>query len=58
MVADNEEHPLSVLLRDGDRIFLTDQTGERGVEYLGPSWTFVDLTPIGRQQTWEDSPAD
>lgn len=58
MVADNEEHPLSVLLRDGDRIFLTDQTGERGVEHLGPSWTFVDLTPIGRQQTWEDSPAD
>lgn len=48
---------LSVLLRDGARIFLTYQTGDRGLEYVGPNWTFLDLTPFGRQEPWEDSPA-
>ena len=28
----------------------------RGVEALGSSWTFLDLTPLGRQEAWEDSP--
>jgi len=28
-----------------------------GVETLGPVWTFLDLTPLGRQEKWEDSPA-
>ena len=23
----------------------------------GSVWTFLDLTPFGRQETWEDSPA-
>jgi hypothetical protein len=29
----------------------------RWAEALGSSWTFLDLTPLGRQETWEDSPA-
>src|SRR6266566_3079261 len=28
----------------------------RGVESLGPVWTLLDLTPLGRQEEWEDSP--
>ncbi len=28
----------------------------RGVEALGSTWTFLDLTPLGRQENWEDSP--
>jgi predicted dithiol-disulfide oxidoreductase (DUF899 family) len=24
---------------------------------FGPTWTFLDLTPLGRQENWEDSPA-
>ena len=28
----------------------------RGVEALGSTWTFLDLTPLGRQEDWEDSP--
>jgi predicted dithiol-disulfide oxidoreductase (DUF899 family) len=47
---------LSVFLRDGDRVFRTYFTSGRGVETLGPAWTFLDLTPYGRQETWEDSP--
>jgi predicted dithiol-disulfide oxidoreductase (DUF899 family) len=27
-----------------------------GVESLGSVWTFLDLTPMGRQEEWEDSP--
>jgi predicted dithiol-disulfide oxidoreductase (DUF899 family) len=51
-----EEHRLSVFLRRGDRVFQTYATGRRGVEHLGSHWTYLDLTPYGRQETWEDSP--
>jgi predicted dithiol-disulfide oxidoreductase (DUF899 family) len=47
---------LNVFLRDGDRAFLTYETRGRGVEALGSVWTFLDLTPFGREETWEDSP--
>ena len=52
-----ETFGLSVFLRDGDRIFRTYFTSGRGVEALGSVWTFLDLTPFGRQEKWEDSPA-
>ena len=48
---------LSVFLRDGDDVFRTYFTTARGVEALGSVWTFLDLTPLGRQEEWEDSPA-
>ena len=48
---------LNVFLRDGERIFRTYFTSGRGVEALGSNWTFLDLTPLGRQEEWEDSPA-
>jgi predicted dithiol-disulfide oxidoreductase (DUF899 family) len=48
---------LSVFLRDGNRTFRTYFTSGRGVEALGSVWTFLDLTPLGRQEEWEDSPA-
>jgi predicted dithiol-disulfide oxidoreductase (DUF899 family) len=47
---------LSVFLRDGDEVFRSYFTDARGVEALGSVWTFLDLTPLGRQETWEDSP--
>ncbi len=47
---------LNVFLRDGDEVFRTYFTSGRGVEALGSTWTFLDLTPLGRQETWEDSP--
>jgi predicted dithiol-disulfide oxidoreductase (DUF899 family) len=48
---------LSVFLRDGEWVFRTYFTAGRGVEALGSTWTFLDLTPLGRQEAWEDSPA-
>ena len=51
-----ESFALDVFLRDGDRVFLTYATRGRGVEALGSVWTFLDLTPLGRQEEWEDTP--
>ncbi|MEU9834523.1 DUF899 domain-containing protein [Streptosporangium sp. NPDC048047] len=47
---------LNVFLRDGDEVHRTYFTTARGVERLGSVWTLLDLTPFGRQETWEDSP--
>jgi predicted dithiol-disulfide oxidoreductase (DUF899 family) len=52
----DETFGLSVFLRDGDSVFRTYYTNRRGVEALGPVWSFLDLTPYGRQEAWEDSP--
>jgi predicted dithiol-disulfide oxidoreductase (DUF899 family) len=52
-----ETFGLSVFLRDGDGILRSYFTAGRGVEALGSVWTFLDLTPLGRQEDWEDSPA-
>ena len=53
-----EYFSLDVYVRDGDRVFLTYATRARGVEALGSVWTFLDLTPLGRQEEWEDTPGD
>ena len=55
---DGEEiHSVSVFLRDGDRVFHTWQTFSRGEEPFMVVFDLLDLTPYGRQETWEDSPA-
>lgn len=51
-----ETFGLSVFFRDGDRVFRSYFTTTRGVESLGPVWSFLDVTPFGRQEEWEDSP--
>jgi len=53
---DGETFGLSVFLRDGDDVYRTYFTTARGVEALGSVWTLLDLTPLGRQEDWEDSP--
>lgn len=52
-----ENHAVSVFLRDGDDVFRTYLTEDRGVEHLGSHWTYLDLVPYGRREEWEDSPA-
>jgi predicted dithiol-disulfide oxidoreductase (DUF899 family) len=53
---DGEIFGLSAFLRDGDSVFRTYFTTQRGVEALGTVWTLLDVTPLGRQENWEDSP--
>jgi predicted dithiol-disulfide oxidoreductase (DUF899 family) len=54
---DGEMFGLSVFFRDDEgNVYRTYFTDRRGVETLGSVWTFLDLTPWGRQETWENSP--
>jgi predicted dithiol-disulfide oxidoreductase (DUF899 family) len=53
---DGESFGFSVFIREGDDVFRTYFTTSRGVEALGSVWSFLDLTPLGRQEEWEDSP--
>ena len=53
---DGEMFGLSAFLRDDDGVYRTYFTRLRGVEAVGTSWTLLDLTPLGRQEDWEDSP--
>ncbi|MDY7101423.1 MAG: DUF899 domain-containing protein [Actinomycetota bacterium] len=54
---DGEEvHAISTFLRDGDRVFHTWSTFGRGEEPFMVVFDLLDLTALGRQETWEDSP--
>jgi predicted dithiol-disulfide oxidoreductase (DUF899 family) len=55
---DGESFGLSVFLGDCGKVYRTYFTSGRGVEALGSAWTFLDLTPCGRQEEWEDSPEE
>ena len=52
----DEWHGHNVFFRDGDKVFRTYFINSRGDEALGTVWSFLDATPLGRQETWEDSP--
>src|SRR5213075_1898666 len=49
-------HGTNVFIRDGDRIFRTYFVHDRGDEQLGGTWSYLDITALGRQEEWEDSP--
>ncbi|WJV49447.1 DUF899 domain-containing protein [Streptomyces flavofungini] len=44
---------LSCFLRDGDRVFHTYSTFDRGLDGLGSTTSLLDLTALGRQEEWE-----
>ena len=52
----DEWHGHNVFFRDGDKVFRTYFINSRGDEALGTIWSYLDITPLGRQETWEDSP--
>ncbi|HMG02639.1 MAG TPA: DUF899 family protein [Edaphobacter sp.] len=53
----DEWHGHNVFFRDSDnRIFRTYFINNRGDEAMGSVWSYLDLTPLGRQEKWEDSP--
>jgi predicted dithiol-disulfide oxidoreductase (DUF899 family) len=51
-----EWHGHNVFIREGDRIFRTYFIHSRGAEHMGTTWSFLDITALGRQEDWEDSP--
>ena len=52
----DEWHGHNVFFRDGDRIYRTYFIHDRGDEQMGNTWNYLDITPLGRQELWEDSP--
>lgn len=48
---------LSVFLRDETDVYRTYDTGSRGVDRVLWVHNILDLTPYGRQEAWEESPA-
>lgn len=55
--AEGEHFGLSVFLRQGEEIYHTYFVSDRGIEKVVASFTLLDWTVLGRQETWEDSPA-
>jgi predicted dithiol-disulfide oxidoreductase (DUF899 family) len=53
---DGETFVLSAFFRDGADVYRTYFTNRRALEAIGPVFTLLDLTLLGRQEEWEDSP--
>ena len=49
-------HGTNAFLRDGDRVFRTYFIDRRGDEAMGRTWSYLDITALGRQEDCEDSP--
>jgi predicted dithiol-disulfide oxidoreductase (DUF899 family) len=51
-----EWHGTNAFVRDGDEIYRTYFIDNRGDEQMGSTWNYLDITALGRQEEWEDSP--
>jgi predicted dithiol-disulfide oxidoreductase (DUF899 family) len=49
-------HGTNAFIRDGERVFRTYFVDSRGDEAMGSTWSYLDITALGRQEEWEDSP--
>jgi predicted dithiol-disulfide oxidoreductase (DUF899 family) len=49
-------HGHNAFIREGDKVFRTYFINNRGDEAMGTVWNYLDITALGRQETWEDSP--
>jgi predicted dithiol-disulfide oxidoreductase (DUF899 family) len=52
----DEWHGTNAFIRDGDKVFRTYFVDKRGDEAMGSTWSYLDITALGRQEEWEDSP--
>jgi predicted dithiol-disulfide oxidoreductase (DUF899 family) len=52
----DEWHGTNAFIRDGERIYRTYLVDSRGDEAMGSTWSYLDVTALGRQEEWEDSP--
>lgn len=52
----DEWHGHNVFIRDDDgAVYRTHFIDNRGDETMGTIWSYLDLSPLGRQEIWEDS---
>jgi len=52
----DEWHGTNAFIRDGESVFRTYFVNSRGDEQMGGTWNYLDITALGRQEAWEDSP--
>jgi predicted dithiol-disulfide oxidoreductase (DUF899 family) len=52
----DEWHGTNAFFRNGERVLRTYFINNRGDEAMGSTWSYLDMTALGRQEEWEDSP--
>jgi predicted dithiol-disulfide oxidoreductase (DUF899 family) len=52
----DEWHGTNAFIRDGERVLRSYFVNHRGDEALGSTWSYLDLTALGRQEERDDSP--
>jgi predicted dithiol-disulfide oxidoreductase (DUF899 family) len=52
----DEWHGTNAFIREDDGIYRTYLINSRGDEHMGGTWSYLDITALGRQEEWEDSP--
>jgi predicted dithiol-disulfide oxidoreductase (DUF899 family) len=52
----DEWHGTNAFIHEGGRVFRTYFVNNRGDEQMGSTWNYLDITALGRQEEWEDSP--
>lgn len=51
-----EYHGHNAFIRVDDEVFRTYFINERGDEAMGTTWSYLDMTALGRQERWEEAP--
>ena len=51
-----EWHGTNAFIREGEAIYRTYFVNGRGDEVAANTWSYLDMTALGRQEEWEDSP--
>jgi predicted dithiol-disulfide oxidoreductase (DUF899 family) len=52
----DEWHGHNAFINEGGQIYRTYYIHSRGAEGVGTTWSYLDMTALGRQEEWEDSP--
>ena len=52
----DEWHGTNAFIREDDKVYRTYFLNNRGDEAMGSTWSYLDITALGRQEEWEDSP--
>jgi predicted dithiol-disulfide oxidoreductase (DUF899 family) len=49
-------HGTDAFTRQDDGVYRTYFIDASGDEHMGSTWSYLDITALGRQEEWEDSP--
>ena len=51
-----EYHGTNAFIQHDGQVYRTYFVNNRGDEAMGSTWSYLDITALGRQEAWEDSP--